>query len=573
MRVSDAGMHRLPGTIAPSPPALWLLGLQNAQMVSAFIIAMLLLTAAGGVYLSGGTKTAMPHLFYLPVIVASFLMGLRGGLITGVLAGLACGPFMPLDTLLGTPQTSINWLTRMGYFVLAGGLAGSFSTVLTKQLQDLRHAAFRNPVTGLPNRAAFEEQMERALRIADARNQQVTLIKVRVTQMEPILSTFGYDQADTLLHMLAERLHAVMPFNAKLYYLGPGHFAVILPSSGNPGGKGDSEKEKAISVVMNMLDEVRQPVLLEDIPVAVSGHSGIACYPAHGDDVLTLTRAASQATDRAVDRDHDFAFFDPASENDYRDRVLLLSDLREAPRRNELELHYQPLLDLQSGRCVGAEALIRWQHPTRGMVPPTDFIPLAETTGLIGPLSRWVARQGLEHLAGWHKAGLDVHLSINMSARDLENTSLLEEIDLLLRQHGLSPQALTLEVTESAVIDSQRSCFALLRRLIARGYGVAIDDFGVGQSSLAYLRDLPATILKLDRGFCTALADDPRQQRIVRATVDMAHEFGMQVIAEGIENENVYSQLQALGCDQGQGYLMCRPLPEANFRDWLANRA
>ena len=542
-------------------PIQWLTMAQNAPLVGVTITLAMLTLATSSIFLAGGTHTAMPHLLYLPVIVAAFLLGLRAAMLTGLLAGLACGPFMPLDVAANIPQSLPNWLVRTAYFIIAGGLVGGFASLLSRQLSTLRHSAFRNPVTGLPNRAAFQEDVDRMILEAEATGGTLAIVKVRITELEPILSTFGYDQGDTLLNLVGDRLSAIIPLSGTLYNIGPGRFAVALTNG---------SKEKACTLALRLLEMVRAPTLLEDIPVSIDGHAGIALYPTHGQhDALALLRAVSQATNRADERDLDYMVFDPASDDEYRDRVLLMSDLREAAPNNQLELHFQPLIDLRSGKCVGAEALIRWHHPTRGLVPPDVFIPLAETTGLIGPLSLWVAQNGVAELAEWRRRNLDLHLSINISAYDLESSFLMRSIESLLLTHDIEPSRLILEVTESAAISSQRTGFTMLERLISRGIGVAIDDFGVGRSSLACLRDMPATTLKLDRGFCTKLTEDPRQQRVVQATVDMAHEFGLNVVAEGIETQETYDLLLTLGCDQGQGYLMSRPLPQEAFHRWL----
>ncbi|WP_083859847.1 putative bifunctional diguanylate cyclase/phosphodiesterase [Oceanibaculum indicum] len=534
--------------------------LADHPLFSAAIVLCLLVVITLIVYLAGGTQSATPHLYYIPILSAAFLSGPTGGIAVALLAGLACGPLMPLDANAGTAQDTVNWLIRGGGFLLIGGLAGLISRQFARHMENFRDFALHSPTTGLPNRAALLDRLTDQI---DRRPQAATMLailKVRLTKTEEIISTLGYDQGEHLMQLLATRLESTAAGKNGIYNINPSRLATIIEAE---------TVEQAQATADALLEDVRRPVILEGIPVAVDAHIGIALYPDHGQTAVELLRAVSQAAEIAVARDLDNFVFEPATSENFRNRLLLLSDLRAAPRTAQLMLHYQPMIDLGSGQCVGTEALLRWSHPTRGMIPPGEFISLAEATGMISPLTLWVARTAIRQLKIWQEAGIGQAISINLSARDLDNPRMVNEIEQLLRDFQVAPSRLILEVTESAVMHSYMTVIPLLERLTGMGCKIAIDDFGTGYSSLACLRHLPAATLKLDRSFCVDIATDTKQRHIVQATIGMAHELELKIVAEGIENEQVLKEMRQLGCDIAQGYHISRPVPEADFRKWL----
>ena len=535
-------------------------GLNKGSLLSATAIVLLLALATLTVYLTGGTQSAAPHLYYIPIISAAFLIGPGGGIVTALAAGLLCGPWMPLDVASGAPQDLANWIIRGGAFLLVGIVAALFRRDIDGRIRKFREFALHNPVTGLPNRAALEDRLAPRLDKPPDDGRMLALVKVRITRFEEVVSTLGYEQGERLMRLLSDRLRETQSEDEPVHNINHGRFAVIA-EIGTP--------EEAVKIARRMLDSVHRPILLDGIPVTVGAHAGIALHPAHGGTASELLRAVAQATEMAVERNADCVIFDPEAGEQYRQKLLLLSDIRAAPRTGQLLLYYQPQTRLADGQCVGAEALLRWCHPARGMIPPNQFIPLAEATGLISPLTLWVARTAIRQMRLWQDAGIDMSIAINLSARDLDSKTILREIEGLLHSHKIAPGKLTLEVTESAIMQSYHTAVPLLEHMAGIGCAIAIDDFGTGYSSLASLRKLPATILKLDGSFCIDLSADVRQRQIVRSAIGMAHELGLKVLAEGIETEESLVEMRSLGCDEGQGYLISRPVPEADFRAWL----
>ena len=535
-------------------------GLNSSSLLSATAVLLLLAVATLTVYLTGGTQSAAPHLYYVPIISAAFLIGPGGGIVTALAAGLLCGPWMPLNVETGTSQDFANWMIRGGGFLLVGTVAGLFRRDINERIRKFRDFALHNPVTGLPNRAALEDWLAPRLGRSPDDGKLLAIVKIRITKFEEVVSTLGYDQGERLMRMLGEHLRGIQAEDEPVYNINYGRFAVIA-RIGDP--------QEAVQIAHRMLESVHKPILLDDIPITIGAHAGIAFHPTHGDTTTDLLRAVSQATEMAVERNADYVIFDPEEGERYRQRLLLLSDIRIAPRTGQLLLHYQPQTRLDNGTCIGVEALLRWRHPTRGMIPPNQFIPLAEATGLISPITLWVARTAIRQLKVWQEAGIDLSIAINLSARDLDNNVILCEIEGLLDSHRVSPGKLTLEVTESAIMQSYQTAVPLLAHMAEIGCAIAIDDFGTGYSSLASLRLLPASILKLDGSFCIDLSADARQRQIVRSTIGMAHELGLTVLAEGIETGESLAEMRALGCDEGQGYLISRPIPESDLRKWL----
>ncbi|MFO7483080.1 putative bifunctional diguanylate cyclase/phosphodiesterase [Oceanibaculum nanhaiense] len=538
--------------------------LNNSSLLSATTIVLLLAMATLAVYLTGGTQNAAPHLYYIPIISAAFLIGPGSGIATALAASLLCGPWMPINVETGARQDLANWMVRGGGFLLVGIMADLFRRDINGQIRKFREFALHNPVTGLPNRAALEDRLAPRLDKPPDDGRMIAIVKIRITKFEEVVSTLGYDQGEKLMRLVSDRLRESQTEDEPVHNINHGRFAVIA-EIGTP--------EEAVKIARRMLDSVHKPILLDNIPVTVGAHAGIAFHPAHGSTAPELLRAVAQATEMAVERNADCVIFDPEAGEQYRQKLLLLSDIRAAPRTGQLLLHYQPQTRLDDGTCIGVEALLRWCHPTRGMIPPNQFIPLAEATGLISPLTLWVARTAIRQLKLWREAGIDLSIAINLSARDLDSKTILREIEGLLDSHKVPPGKLTLEVTESAIMQSYQTAVPLLEHMAEIGCTIAIDDFGTGYSSLASLRQLPATILKLDGSFCIDLSADVRQRQIVRSTIGMAHELGLKVLAEGIETAESLAEMRALGCDEGQGYLISRPIPESEFRNWLSANA
>ena len=359
---------------------------------------------------------------------------------------------------------------------------------------------------------------------------------------------------------VAGRLSSALGESDVLSRLGGDEFAVLLPHL--------ADKDHIDKVVHKILDVLRPEVMVEGVPLDVQTAIGIALYPEHGRDADTLLRHADVAMYTAKETNCSHLLYSSESDHYNPQQLALMAELRLGLQREELTLHYQPLVELKTGHVVGVEALVRWQHPTRGLLYPDTFIPAAEKTGLIAPLTTWVLANALRQQQIWHLAGIGLHISVNLSVRNLQQADIVREISGALRSSGVKPEWLTLEITESAIMIDPERAKSVLAELHDLGVNLAIDDFGIGHSSLAYLKQLPIDTVKVDKSFVMDL-ENPTNAAIVRATIDLAHNLGLGVTAEGVEDESALDTLILLGCEQAQGYHMSRPQAVDQLGEWL----
>jgi predicted signal transduction protein with EAL and GGDEF domain len=330
-----------------------------------------------------------------------------------------------------------------------------------------------------------------------------------------------------------------------------------------------AESGHITTVVQKIRKALEEPFAIEKLPIAVEVSIGIAIYPDHGADAETLFQRADVAMYEAKRTGGGYAVY--ATELDHHSprRLALMGALRQAIEQNQLRLHYQPKVSLTTGQAIGVEALVRWQHPEYGFIPPDQFIGPAEQTGLIGPLTQWVLNTALNSDRVWSQARKSLTVSMNLSARSLYDSRLPGQLEELMRIRGGSPERLELEITESAIMADPVRAMEILLKVHGMGIRFLIDDFGTGYSSLAYLKKLPVDAIKIDKAFVINMAKDPNDAVIVRSTIELGHNMGIKVVAEGVENQETYQRLIELGCDAAQGYYMGRPLPFADLNQWL----
>ena len=392
------------------------------------------------------------------------------------------------------------------------------------------------------------------------------LLVIHLDRLKEVHETIGRRAGAVLLRNLAERWSAVLENDQKLTDLGGGEFAVLVPRA---------SAAAACQVAEKLLLALEHPFDVHGASVELGGTIGIADSADGADDPDTLLRHADVAATEARRQQRSYALYAAGDDHNSPERLALATDLRRAIDQNQLVLQYQPQVDVRSGVLTAVEALVRWHHPTRGLLSPDEFIPLAEQTRLIRPLSRFVLRAAVDQCRAWQLDGLDVRVAVNMSVHDLQDPDLPDNVAQLLASSGVVPDRLCIEITESALLaDPQRAC-AILGRLRTLGVHTAIDDFGTGYSSLAYLKDLPLDELKIDRSFVQDMAEDAGARAIVRAVIDLAHDLGLQAIAEGVEDRATREVLASLGCDVAQGYYFSPPLTADGMAEWArcgANR-
>jgi diguanylate cyclase (GGDEF)-like protein len=433
---------------------------------------------------------------------------------------------------------------------------------LRQQADENDHLARYDPLTGLPNRTLFIEGIEDAVRRSKDRPETVGVLLIDLDRFTEINNTLGTANGDLVLCEVARRLRSNVQEDALVARLAGDGYAVLVH-----GSRGVADALSTAAVIQAGFEST---IVLDHVEVGVEASIGIAVIGEHADAPSILLQRADTALAHARSRHSAVEVYSPEFDHFDTARLTLLSEARGALGRGEFVLQYQPQIELQSGRITGVEALVRWHHPVHGLLAPPRFIPLIEQTALIGPLTLALIDQALGQLVVWRNLGIDVQMSVNLSARNLLDAELPQRIAQILERHRVAPDKLVVEVTESAAMDDPHRAVTVLAALRATGIGVSIDDFGTGNASIEYLAKLPATEIKIDRSFITDILADPRAEAIVRSTIDLAGNLGLTVVAEGIETEVVMNHVTALGCDTGQGYFISRPQPAEQLTAMLS---
>ena len=421
--------------------------------------------------------------------------------------------------------------------------------------------ALTDALTGLPNRSLLTSRSAELL--AEADGSGTALLLLDLDRFKEVNDTLGHHVGDRFLQVVAARLSAAVRPGDVVVRLGGDEFAVLLPGT---------DAVLADKVARRLLEAVRRPIVLEGLQVDVDASIGVAVAPQHGDALDALLQHADVAMYQAKGSGSGVEQYDAEQDSHSPRRLGMLAELRRALVQAELEVHYQPQAELLTGRVTGVEALVRWRHPERGLVPPDDFVPLAESSGLIEQLTAFVLDAAVAQAAAWRAQGLDLAVAVNVSVRDLSGTALADVVADALKRHGLPPRRLRLEVTEGSLFDGSHRATATLRRLDELGVSLALDDFGTGWSSLGHLRRLPVQEIKVDRSFVARMCTDARDAAIVRSVVDLAVGLGMRVVAEGVEDDSTWAALLEMGCDEAQGWLLSRAEPAELLTPWLLAR-
>ena len=450
-----------------------------------------------------------------------------------------------------------------------GALSQAFERMrvsIGENQEQVLRLAYWDGLTGLPNRARFRELVAAAIRdaadrkLADGIDSPVAVLLLDLDRFKHVNDVLGYAIGDKVLVAVAERLARALARDGDVVArLSGDRFGVLLQRT---------DAAQAHAVALRIEQALENPLALGEHKVDMGAGVGIACWPLHADSDDALLVHAEMAMYAAKQRSDGPVTYDPAIDANSAQTLTLISELRQAVDRSELRLFLQPKLALDDRGVVGAEALVRWQHPTRGLVPPIQFIPFAEQTGFIRHLTMWVFEEAARHWKSLAEEGLEIHLSVNLSTRDLLDLDLPHKFGVLLARHDVPAAAFCLEITESAIMDDPQRALSTLDALSAMGFKLSIDDFGTGYSSLAYLKRLPVDELKIDQSFVRNMQADRDDEMIVRSTIDLAHNLGITVVAEGVETAGVWNLLRELKCDQAQGYHMGRPMPVTDFAAW-----
>jgi diguanylate cyclase (GGDEF)-like protein len=428
--------------------------------------------------------------------------------------------------------------------------------------EQIEHLAYHDALTGLPNRNLFLDHLRLALALAAREGRQVAILFLDLDRFKTINDSLGHASGDELLRTVADRLRACLRQGDTVARLGGDEFTVLLPEV--------ASEEDALLVAGKLLDRIRQPLVLQTREIVVTGSIGLSRFPQDGDLPEELVKKADVAMYQAKQLGRDgYQIYLPSMDSDALERLSLENDLRRALANEELCLYYQPILDSHSGRIEAVEALLRWRHPQRGLMGPSEFLWLAEQSGLINPIDFWALRTACREVCAWLKEGVEVRVTVNLSARPFQQPDLIERVQNVLDETGFPAELLELEITETLAMQNAEVSLTVLRALKDLGVRIAIDDFGTGYSSLSYLRTFPIDTLKIDESFVRSLNVGDVRAEIPAAMIALAHSLDIQVVGEGVEEEVQWLILREQGCDEVQGFLFSRPIPGDQCRDLI----
>ena len=429
--------------------------------------------------------------------------------------------------------------------------------------KELKHQALHDSLTSLPNRVLLNDRLAQAIRAAKRENHSIALMLTDLDRFKEINDTLGHHYGDLLLQQVAVRLRGVLRDSDTVARLGGDEFAILLPNI--------SDQEQITQAASKIAHAIDMPFIFEDKNIHIGISIGIAMYPQDSEEPSKLMRQADIAMYVAKRSGIDYTFYKPELDDHSISRLSMAGELRHGLQAKEFIVHYQPTVDLRTNKMIGVEALARWQHPQKGLIQPDEFIMLAEHSGHIRELTAFVLEESLQQLHFWNKTGLKLRMSVNLSSRSLYDSSLSAYISKLLQRWNIAANQLQLEITERALMHDPLQAMKNLTALDEMGIKLSIDDFGTGYSSLAYLKQLPVHEIKVDRSFVHAMLEHDEDKVIVRSTIDLAHNMGHQVIAEGVDNEAALNLLKQMGCDLAQGYHITQPVEAERLRKWLYN--
>jgi len=557
-----------------------LVGLAEAMVLSASLVIL------GALVILGGIEGTGLFWAYLAPFLVFFLKGQRRGWWYSLAFMAILGAyfvfayqFLPFS-YRHSPTVAGHFLLSLGFYTLVAAAFNNLRTRFEEKLQQrveektadakallhqLQFLATHDPLTKLPNRVMLADMLDRKIAEVDKTGHGLLVCNLRVERLFELGNILGVVGADELMLQIAEHLERITATRGTLARTRRDEFVIVYQvdrASFSPDGLRRFITERQIAV------EVQGYKLYIEIGL------GLALYPDHSRDAQSLLNKAEQAMLQARKSGQQWSLYDEQQEQAFVSHHLLFGRLREAILQQHLRVHYQPQVDLRTGLVLGAEALLRWPDPVSGNVPPIAFIPVAEESGLIRPLTTWLIGECMRECARWRDHGLELNVSINLSARNLMDPELIVVLMAALKATGMRPAKVNLEITESCFMDSPERALEVIQRIHDCGFQLSIDDFGTGYSSLSYLKNLPVHELKIDQGFVRKLLESPGDQAIVSSTIDLAHNFGLSVVAEGIEDQASSEWLQNGGCDIGQGYYYAKPMPADEFlRYALANRA
>ncbi len=589
---------------------------RTLQAVAYPLILILIAVITLLVVKTGGIKFVYSHSMYIPILLSGFIFGRRGGILIGLVCGFALGPFMPISVLTGELQKPENWLYRTAIFTLIGFFAGLASDSTRAYQRKLRWLLKHNNGTGLPNRLALLKYLDEIdNKLSRPSTSSFLLVDICCENEVELKSAFGPQVVEEVVLQLSKRFSDLRQ-DALVYHTDPAQVSVLFEvyackaenntdadnqhASHRPAASAlnnlnvakklstsfdyyDPDPHKAHHALLDRADEyhevndliqrllecANEPVVYNQVKIHVDIRMGYHCFElGNGVSPQKNIDLAESALTAAKQAELEVVAYSPEITIGTEKNINLLGELKQAIKNGELTLHYQPKLQISTGRIYGVEALLRWHHPIQGNIPPSQFIPRAEQSTLIEMITEFVLKQAISQLAAWQKAGIDVCVSVNVSTRNLLQPGFTDSVAALLKEHQISGELLELEITEGSLMLDIKRAIDELNKIRDLGILISIDDFGTGYSSLQYLHRLPISVLKIDQSFVRRLPNDQGAIYILEAAIMLAHNLGINAIAEGVETQEIYECLQKMGCDKAQGYLISRPISALDFVSW-----
>jgi len=535
--------------IFPEGPTKYLLGL--------FVFTLILL---GDLLVieTGGTQYAYLHFMYIPIILGGLIFSVRGGLICGVIAGFLLGPYTLSSYQEHLVQPLSSWGLRMFFFVVVGIIAGLASAVFKNYLKEIELKNTTNALTGLPNIIGLRNLFSR---LTEKGDKTISVVVVELFQMGEIDRALGEEGTSDLIKQVASSLKVAVGEKAILGHIQAQRFTLIVP------------EETDLNEVLNKCVPLSEATYhVGNIPLFVEMRFGISRYPLDDKDFNNLTRKAHIAVNVPKNQTERISQFDKQTDDTSERNLLILHQLKKAIDSKTIQVEYQPKIYLKTETVMGFESLVRWVDPLIGSIQPADFVPLAEDTLLINPLTKTLLESAVLQLHEWNRLGLIVPVSVNFSNKNFHDPDLIANITHLLEKYKIPPHYLEIEVTETSVASSLSHLSKILGNLKEIGVRVAIDDFGTGQASQQYLFELPIDAIKLDKVFVQSISHNTAAAAIVKNAISLAHDLNLEVIAEGVETHNQYNLLKEWGCDAVQGFLISRSMKADAATQWLKKR-
>lgn len=514
---------------------------------------------------SGGIKYVFSHSMYLPIVLAAVVFGTYGGIAAGILGGIILGPFVPIDTATGEAQLAINWLIRLGIFVVIGATVGLASDGIRAYVKRLRWAVRHDAASYLPNRYALETDLK-ALGTRANSNKKLypyCLAMVTMANAKEIETNFGTKALDHIVMQMSTRIKKESQTEVIVYRTSIDQLCLLIV---------ENQQLEIKEYCRALRKHFQEPFMFDtlqlhgDIQIGVVKFDEIVQSPSY-----YIRKANMAALQAEISNAPNVIVLDQINDHSISENIELLGRLKEALDLKQLELYYQPKIDLHSGEILHVEALMRWHHPTLGDISPSKFIPRAERSTLIDRLTEFAIDEALRQVVQWRRTGVNIKIAVNISAQNLLQPNFVSQVTNLLAKHDLDGNNLELEITENSLMHNVTNAIEVLTNLTKLGIVISIDDFGTGYSSLQYLQKLPVSFIKIDQSFIHNLLVDDGCRYIVDAAVNLAHKINMKVVAEGVENQESFEILKQCGCDFAQGFLIAHPLPANEFEQWRSN--